>query len=196
MVAMPAAEYGPQGRHVVWKLPVYNTVHHVLTNPIYAGAYAFGRTGSRVRLENGRKRVVRGIRRDRADWEVLVPEHHDGYITWAQWEGNQRLIADNANSKGLMARGAVRRGEALLAGLLRCGHCGRKLHVAYGGTIGQVGRYHCQGSFLNHGGDRCISFGSLRVDAAVGAEVVRLMKPFGVAAARRLEARSQGDRPR
>jgi hypothetical protein len=70
-----------------------------------------------------------------------------------------------------------------LAGLLRCGHCGRKLHVAYGGTIGQVGRYHCQGSFLNHGGDRCISFGSLRVDAAVGAEVVRLMKPFGVAAA-------------
>jgi excisionase family DNA binding protein len=82
-----------------------------------------------------------------------------------------------------MARGAVRRGETLLAGLLRCGHCGRKLHVAYGGTSGEAGRYHCKGAHLNHGGDRCISFGSLRVDQAVGAEVLRLLKPLGVEAA-------------
>ena len=83
-----------------------------------------------------------------------------------------------------MARGSVRRGETLLAGLLRCGHCGRKLHVAYGGTHGEAGRYHCQGSFLNHGGDRCISFGSLRVDQAVGAgDHGRLLKPLGIEAA-------------
>ena len=138
---------------------------------------------SRVTIKAGRKRIVRGFRRERPDWDVLLLDHHEGYLSWTEFERNQRLIADNANSKGLMARGSVRRGETLLGGLLRCGHCGRKLHVAYGGTIGQVGRYHCQGSFLNHGGDRCISFGSLRVDAAVGAEVVRLMKPFGVAAA-------------
>ena len=65
------------------------------------------------------------------------------------------MIADNANAKGLLSRGAVRRGETLLAGLLRCGHCGRKLHVAYSGATGDVGRYHCKGSFVNHGGDRC-----------------------------------------
>jgi excisionase family DNA binding protein len=191
MIALPAAEYGAQGRHVVWKLPVYNTVHHLLTNPIYAGAYAFGRTGSRVRLENGRKRVVRGIRRDRADWEVLVQEHHDGYITWAQWEGNQRVIADNANSKGLMARGAVRRGEALLAGLLRCGHCGRRLHVGYSGKNGNCARYHCRGAHINHGTERCISFGALRVDLAVGAEVLRVLQPLGMEAAlRAIDARA------
>src|SRR6266478_2128765 len=183
-VALPAVSYTVgDGRSIVWKLPVYNTIRHILTNPIYAGAYAFGRTGSRVTIEAGRKRIVRGFKRERTEWEVLLTDHHEGYLSWAEFERNQRLIADNANSKGLMARGSVRRGETLLAGLLRCGHCGRKLHVAYGGTHGEAGRYHCKGSFVNHGGDRCISFGSLRVDQAIGAEVVRLMKPLGIEAA-------------
>jgi hypothetical protein len=102
-------------------LPVYNTVLHLLTNPIYAGAYAFGLTCSRVSVREGRKRVVRGYRRAQSDWEVLLPHHHEGYISWEEFERNQRLIADNANSKGLMTRGSVRRGDALLAGLLRCG---------------------------------------------------------------------------
>ena len=183
-VLLPAVNYTvADGRSIRWKLPVYNTIHHILTNPIYAGAYVFGRTHSRIGIADGRKRVVRGFRRDRCDWEVLIVDHHDGYLSWAEFERNQRLIADNANSKGLMARGAVRRGETLLAGLLRCGHCGRKLHVAYGGSSGEAGRYHCKGAHLNHGADRCISFGSLRIDQAVGAEVLRLLKPLGVEAA-------------
>jgi excisionase family DNA binding protein len=136
-----------------------------------------------VTIADGRKRIVRGHKLSRDEWEVLLTDHHEGYLSWADFERNQRLIADNANSKGLMVRGSVRRGETLLAGLLRCGHCGRKLHVAYGGTSGEAGRYHCKGAYLNHGGDRCISFGSLRVDQAVGAEVLRLLKPLGVEAA-------------
>ena len=183
-IALPAVRYtADDGRSIVWNLPVYNTIHHMLTNPIYAGAYAFGRTGSRVTIEAGRKRIVRGFKRERTEWEVLLTDHHEGYLSWAEFERNQRLIADNANSKGLMVRRSVRRGETLLAGLLRCGHCGRKLHVAYGGAHGEAGRYHCKGSFVNHGGDRCISFGSLRVDQAVGDEVVRLLKPLGIEAA-------------
>ena len=101
----------------------------MLTNPVYAGAYAFGRTGNRVTIENGRKRVSRGHRREPDEWDVLIVEHHEGYVSWSEFERNQRLIADNANCRGLMARGSVRRVEALLAGLLRCGHCGRRLHV-------------------------------------------------------------------
>jgi len=183
-IMLPAVNYrAEQGRQVDWKLPVYNTLHHILTNPIYAGAYAFGRTGSRVSIENGRKRVVRGFRKERPEWEVLLADRHEGYLSWAEFERNQRLITDNANSKGMMVRGAVRRGETLLAGILRCGHCGRKLHVAYSGTNGDVGRYHCRGAFLNHGGDRCISFGSLRVDQAVSAEALRLLRPLGIEAA-------------
>ena len=180
---LPAVGYGPEGRSVTWKLPVYNTLHHMLTNPIYAGAYAFGRTGSRITIEAGRKRIVRGFRKDRSAWEVLILDHHEGYIPWAEFERNQHLISDNANGRSFMSRGAVRRGEALLAGLLRCGHCGRKLHVAYSGQRGSSGRYHCRGSQFNHGGDRCISFGGMRIDRAVGAEVIDRLQPLGIEAA-------------
>jgi DNA invertase Pin-like site-specific DNA recombinase len=119
-IPLPAVTYSAEGRLIEWKLPVYNTVLHILTNPIYAGAYAFGRTGSRVSIEAGRKKVVRGFKKERKDWEVLIPNHHEGYLSWADYERNLGLIADNANGKNPMSRGALRRGEALLAGLLRC----------------------------------------------------------------------------
>ncbi len=182
-IPMPAVTYGPEGRVIEWKLPVYNTILHILTNPIYAGAYAFGRTGSRVSVEAGRKKVVRGVKKERKDWEVLISNHHEGYLSWADYERNLSLIADNANGKNPMSRGALRRGEALLAGLLRCGHCGRKLHVAYSGKDGNTGRYHCQGGFINHGGDRCISFGGMRIDRDVSTEVIERLQPLGIEAA-------------
>jgi excisionase family DNA binding protein len=182
-IALPAVVHGADGRRIEWKLPVYNTIHHILTNPIYAGAYTFGRTASRVTIDAGRKKIVRGFRRSRSDWEVLINDHHEVYITWGEFERNQQLIADNANGKSFMSRGAIRRGEALLAGLFRCGHCGRKLHVAYSGVNGSAGRYHCRGSQMNHGGSACISFGGMRVDHAVGMEVIARVQPLGVEAA-------------
>jgi DNA invertase Pin-like site-specific DNA recombinase len=182
-IALPYINPKVSGQHQLWKLPVYTTVSNLLTNPVYAGAYAFGRTGSRMIIENGRKRIVRGRRKDRSDWAVLLVDHHEGYLSWADFERNQRLIADNANGKGMMVRGPVRKGEALLAGLLRCGHCGRRLLVSYNGTNGDVGRYNCDATRNNPGADPCISFGALRVDEAVGAEIVRLLQPLGVEAA-------------
>ena len=103
-------------------------------------------------------------------------------------ERNQRVIADNATGKGsAIARGVARRGELILAGLLRCGHCGRKMYVGYG----KSGRYYCQGANVNHGTERCISFGGLRADQAVGTEVVRVLKPLGIdAAVKALEAQA------
>src|SRR5437764_556571 len=144
-IAVPVACHkAAEGRSIAWRLPLYNTVHNILTNPVYAGAYAFGRTMSKVSVEDGRKRVNRGLRRPVAEWDVLLKDQHEGYITWEQFERNQRVIADNATGKGsATVKGAVRRGELLLAGLLRCGHCGRKLHVAYSGKIG---RYNCYGA--------------------------------------------------
>ncbi len=187
-IALPAARHGAvEGRIVGWRLPLYGAVHAILTNPVYAGAYAFGRTTNKVSVEEGRKRVRRGMRRPLAEWDVLLKDQHEGYISWTEFERNQRVIADNATGKGgAVARGAARQGELLLAGLLRCGHCGRKMYVAYGG---KAGRYHCEGALVNHGAQRCISFGGLRADQAVGAEVLRVLKPFGVdAAVRALDA--------
>jgi DNA invertase Pin-like site-specific DNA recombinase len=181
-IAMPTACHSTaEGRGIVWRLPLYNTVHNILTNPVYAGAYAFGRTMSKVSVEEGRKRVRRGVRRPLAEWDVLLKDQHEGYISWAEFERNQRVIANNATGKGsAIARGAARHGELLLAGLLRCGHCGRKMYVAYGG---KAGRYHCEGALVNHGTERCISFGGLRADHAVGTEVLRVLKPLGIDAA-------------
>jgi hypothetical protein len=170
-----------EARGVVWRLPAYNIVHNILTNPIYAGAYAFGRTTSKVSVEHGRKRVRRGVHRPMAEWDVLIKDHHEAYITWDEFERNQRVIANNATGKGsATVKGAVRCGELLLPGLLRCGHCGRKLHVSYSGKLG---RYSCYGARTNHGTARCISISGLSIDAAVGAEVLRILKPLGVDAA-------------
>src|SRR5208283_1699923 len=193
-IALPAARHGAvEGRIVGWRLPLYGVVHAILTNPVYAGAYAFGRTTNKVSVEEGRKRVRRGMRRPLAEWDVLLKDQHEGYISWTEFERNQRVIADNATGKGgAVARGAARQGELLLAGLLRCGHCGRKMYVAYGG---KAGRYHCEGALVNHGAQRCISFGGLRADQAVGAEVLRVLKPFGVDAAVRALGALAGETP-
>jgi hypothetical protein len=178
---LPVKSRDGEARGVVWRLPAYNIVHNILTNPIYAGAYAFGRTTSKVSVEHGRKRVRRGVHRPMAEWDVLIKDHHEAYITWDEFERNQRVIANNATGKGsATVKGAVRCGELLLPGLLRCGHCGRKLHVSYSGKLG---RYSCYGARTNHGTARCISISGLSIDAAVGAEVLRILKPLGVDAA-------------
>jgi hypothetical protein len=180
-IELPVKSRDGEARGIVWRLPAYNTVHNILTNPIYAGAYAFGRTTSKVSVEQGRKRVRRGVHRPMTEWDVLIKDHHAGYITWEEFERNQGVIANNATGKGSAAvKGAVRRGELLLPGLLRCGHCGRKLHVSYSGKLG---RYSCYGARTNHGTARCISISGLSIDSAVGAEVLRVLKPLGIEAA-------------
>jgi len=180
---MPIVVYGPRGRMVEWQLPRYNTIHRLLTNPIYAGAYVFGRTGSQIRLDGGRKLITRSVRRPQKEWEVLIRDHHDGYISWDDYEHNQRTINGNANMKGEMVPGSVRNGGGLLVGLLRCGHCGRKLKVQHNGLRG-VARYLCNDAAVNHGRrTKCIAFGNMRIDAAVSAEVLSLIAPLGLEAA-------------
>jgi len=90
-IALPYIDHKHPGeRRPLWKLPVYTTVNNFLANPVYAGAYAFARTGSRTTIENGRKRVLRGRRKARSDWAVLLVDHHEGYLPWAEYERNQR----------------------------------------------------------------------------------------------------------
>jgi DNA invertase Pin-like site-specific DNA recombinase len=180
-IELPVKSRHGEACGIIWRLPAYNIVHNILTNPIYAGAYAFGRTTSRVRVENGRKHIRRGVHRPMAEWDVLIKDHHEPYISWEEFERNQRVIADNATGKGsATVKGAVRCGELLLPGLLRCGHCGRKLHVSYSGKLG---RYNCYGASANHGTARCISISGLSIDAAVSTEVLRILKPLGIDAA-------------
>jgi DNA invertase Pin-like site-specific DNA recombinase len=183
-VLVPAIVQGRGKRPIEWKAPVYHTLHHILTNPVYAGSYAYGRRGTRVTIEGGRKRVMRdNLRRNWKDWEVLIHDHHEGYITWAEFERNQHLIADNTNGKSYMGRGSIRRGEALLPGLFRCARCGRRLHVQYTGKGGNTQRYVCRGAFSAKAVDSCIGFGGMRVDRVVAREVLDRLQPLGIEAA-------------
>jgi DNA invertase Pin-like site-specific DNA recombinase len=188
-IELPAKSRLGEAHGVVWRLPPYNIVHNILTNPIYAGAYAFGRTTSRISVVDGRKRVRRGVHRPIDEWDVLIKDHHAAYISWEEFERNVKAIANNATGmSSARARGAAREGALLLPGLLRCGHCGRKLHVHYGGKLG---RYNCYGARMNHGAKRCISVSGLSLDAAIAKEVLRILRPLGVeAAVKAIEAQS------
>jgi excisionase family DNA binding protein len=179
---LPRTGGNGQGRVVEWQLPHYSMIHRILTNPVYAGAYVYGRTGSHVSIEGGRKRIRRGVHRLKDKWQILIHDHHDGYISWKQYERNQKTINGNANMKGAMVSGSVRNGGGLLAGLLRCGRCGRKLKVLHNGK--GVSRYVCNDASVNHGHRNvCVMFGNRRIDAAASEEVLRVIAPLGLEAA-------------
>ena len=177
------------GEKAVWKLPVYNTIWHLLRNPMYAGAYVFGKTEARTKVVNGRARKTIGHFKPQSSWTVLIREHHPGYISWEQFERNQEIIASNSNMKSRMLRKSGRGGRSLLPGILRCRRCGRMLRVIYSGTRGTIPRYQCNGAQINHGEDWCISFSGLRVDAAVAQQVLDVISGNAVEAA--LEAVDQ-----
>jgi len=168
---------------VRWRVPGYPRILSILRNPIYAGAFVHGRTTTKTRVVEGRTRKTAGHAVPIEEWSVVLRDHHPGYISWDQYLRNQKQLAANRAMRGLMTPGAARTGGALLAGLLRCGRCGRKLHVAYSGATGKVPRYHCKGGQINHGTAWCISFGGLRVDEAVGHAVLQAVAPVGVQAA-------------
>jgi len=183
-VPVPAIVQGRGKGQIEWKAPVYHTLYHVLTNPVYAGSYAYGRRRTSVTIAGGRKRILRdNLRRNWKEWEVLIHDHHAGYITWVEFERNQHLIADNANGKSYMGRGSIRRGEALLPGLFRCARCGRRLHIQYTGKGGNTQRYACKGTFSINAVSNCIGFGGMRVDRVVAQEVVGRLQPLGIEAA-------------
>ena len=169
------------GNAIRWQAPRYHALLSLLQNPVYAGAYAYGRTTTQVHLAQGRKHVSRTKRRAPADWRVLITEHHDGYISWEDYQRIQTLIAHNALARGDAVRGAVRSGLGLLVGLLRCGHCGRKLHVEYP-SQGHT-RYACMSSRLDPDGVCCVRTNGLQADELVTEEVVRCLSPLGIDAA-------------
>jgi len=112
----------------------------------------------------------------------LILDHHEGYITWEQYQCNMDTLAENTNKKRPLVNGSVRGGEALLGGLLRCGHCGRKLFVKYQGRNGSHKRYLCSKNHDSKGEKPCISFGGLRIDRAVTASLFDVLSPIGLEA--------------
>lgn len=193
-VTLPGLERDPVwGDRLRWRLPHYNSILNLLQNPLDAGAYAFGRTETRIHVVAGAPHTTRGHRRPREQWMVLLRDHHEGYIPWDTYERNQQLLADNAQMKGQMVAGAIRGGRSVLAGLVRCASCGRRLQVTYGG---RVTRYRCR---RNHQAGCGLAFGGLRIEAAIDRELLRVLTPGAIdaalARAERTTEEAAGTRP-
>jgi DNA invertase Pin-like site-specific DNA recombinase len=175
-----------------WVTPTYAAIHHVVASPVYAGAYVYGKTRhERYVTEMGQVRT-RSRRLPQAEWEVLIPDHHPGFIDWATYQANQARIGQNIRPQAHQPGGAVREGAALLQGIAVCGRCGRRLATHYRGRNSTPG-YHCAGRTLVNGrGVWCLSVGGIQLDQAVAGAFVAALSPAGlqaaVAAAQQLEA--------
>jgi DNA invertase Pin-like site-specific DNA recombinase len=179
-----------------WSEPEYSAIYGVLSSPVYAGAYAYGRTHRETVLdEKGtcRKRV-RHLKREQ--WSVLIRDHHQGYIDWQTYESNRQRMEENGHPRVREAAaersGAVREGRALLQGLVLCGHCGRKLRIRYSGR-NAVPNYHCPGRMVREGREAyCLSVGGSRIDDAVTRAFLDALEPARfvatLAAAERIES--------
>jgi excisionase family DNA binding protein len=179
---VPQVKPATWGREIEWRLATYGYILRMLQNPTYAGAYAYGRRHSKTVVKDGIARRVKHQKLPVDQWEVLILDHHPGYITWDEYLRNRKALETNSVMVDDSSRGAPRTGPGLLAGLLRCGRCGHKLNVVYSGIKGRVPRYQCQRGFLTHGFEKCIAVGGLRLDRAVSAQVLEALQPLGIQA--------------
>jgi DNA invertase Pin-like site-specific DNA recombinase len=185
---LPVRRWNGRCWETIWKRPRYTTVRSILTNPIHGGAYAYGKTEVVARYRDGLP--VKEIRtKARADWLALIPHHHDGYVSWEEFERVQKMIEKNAQAYRATHPGAAKRGAALLAGVLRCRRCGRKMLVKYTGRERNMLRYACNRGFLDNAEARCIEFGGRDADAAIAGQLLRVLEPAALAAA--LQAHQQ-----
>ena len=182
-IRLPEVICGTAGQDVVWRLPTDSRIRQILRNPQYAGAFAYGRTGTTTVKTGGQTSMTRRHKRHAEEWTVCLRDHHEGYITWDEYLHTQRILEANVSRRQTATAGAAKRGLAMLSGLLRCGRCGRRLGVAYSGTHGKVPRYVCHGGRVNRGAAACLSVGSVRVDQAVVDQVLEAIQPAGVRAA-------------
>lgn len=188
------------GHHELrWSEASYHAVHSVLANPVYAGAYVYGKNRCETVLDEtgARRKRIRKLPMD--EWQVLIKDHHKGYIDWPTFEANQQRMVTNTHplphaEAGGGSGGAVREGGALLQGIARCGHCGRRLRTHYRGRTATPG-YHCAGKVIAEGrGVYCLNVGGVQIDEAVVAAFLEALEPARLAATLAAAERLENDR--
>ena len=174
---------------IAWRRPNYATIHRMIENPIYGGAYAYGKTASGMGYGAAGAKTRR---KARADWLALMPNAHEGYVSWEKAEAIRTMVSSNVPTS--RHHGAPKHGNALLAGLIRCRRCGRKLTLRYSGMKHHIPRYSCSRGWMDNAEPRCIAFGGLRVDDAIEEALLRVVEPGAIAAAVEAEAQAANRR--
>ena len=168
---------------ITWAPATYPAVHDLLTNPAYAGAFVFGRTRTEKRVDAAGRLTSRVRLLPITEWEVLICDHHPGYISWETWQANQARLRANWRPPRGHGGGAPREGRALLQGLLRCGKCGRIMQTGYSGPGGNSPRYLCGRAQQLYAGEHgCQSIGGGRLETTVLAQLFTVLAPAALSA--------------
>ncbi|HZU44043.1 MAG TPA: recombinase family protein [Terriglobales bacterium] len=182
------------GAAIQWIAPTYRSIHQVLTNPAYAGAYVYGKRRSEQYIDKAGVVQKRIRRLDMKQWAVFIKEHHAGYLDWATFQANQDRISSNVRAERNQSGGAVREGRALLQGIASCGHCGRGLFTYYRGKNAAPG-YRCSAhDLVSGGGHYCFSVGAGAIDEAVAQFFLKAITPAAIEASLRSQEQLESDR--
>ena len=174
----PTRRTSADGDSVVeWKALDVSRLHEMLTNPVYAGVYAYGRRRAKTVLVDGQIRRVRPDTRDPDRWVVKLEGAHPGYITWERYVQNQEKLRQNTTRRENAGRGAPREGPALLSGLLICGRCSYRMGPVYArGARARFWAYACHGDRFR-GQTGCWTVAGARIDGAVEQLFLETMVP-------------------
>ena len=167
---------GPRDAPLVWRPLEHSLVLHILHNPRYAGAAAFGRHRSRKMPSGEMKHETL----PRNEWLALVKDAHPGYISWDQYEGIQQRLRESRQARGAQcAKSPAREGVALLQGIAVCGRCGLRMTVQYNTRGGEhFPRYVCSSETIKQGAPVCQNIAGASIDAAVGELVLATITPL------------------
>jgi len=165
---------GPSKGELEWHRPNRPTLYNLFRNPLYAGAYVYGRRPTDPRKKQAGRSGTGRVTASPDAWHVIIRDIRPAYISWAQFESNVAQMSNNCNRSGSI--GVSRNGEALLAGLVWCGRCGQRMSVQYGGKR-QRHAYHCSSERSNYGGAGCQSLSGTCVDQVVANSALLALQP-------------------
>ena len=185
---------GPQRGQILWKPPTEPALRGLLKNPAYAGAYAYGKTTRRPEKARPQHPYSGTVILPREQWKVLLHNVYPAYLSWDQYLANQDRLAANLQRFAARGRGLARSGQALLQGLVRCGRCGQRMGVQYGGPQGEYGTYRCDRAYRRQGAPVCQTVRAHWVDPEVERLFLAALAPahleLALAALHQLQAQA------
>ncbi len=168
-------QQGADAGRIDWVRPTYQMVQQVLTSPVYAGVFVYGRR--KQETAPGDPPAVTLRRQPLEEWDIVVPGVYPAYISHDQYLLNRRQLRDNLYNFAAKGRGAPRAGRTLLQGLVVCGRCGRRMSVSHGS---QYPRYQCQRAQIDYAMPLCQAFPVRHLDRAAGELFLEAVEPAAI----------------
>lgn len=175
-IKMPRlVQQGAESGRIVWVRPTYQMIQQVLTSPVYAGVFVYGRR--KQEITPGDPPTVTDRRRPVEEWDIVVPGVYPAYLSYDQYLLNRRCLRDNLYNFAAKGHGAPREGRALLQGLVVCGRCGRRMSVSHGSDYLH---YQCRRAQIDYGTPQCQAFSVKHLDQAAGELFLEAVKPAAI----------------